>query len=69
MDVMQDISPTLFIDYIMLSTLVDAASLDLSRQEEDSIVWTKTASGMYTAKSAYKMQFLGSVGSTFPTKV
>jgi hypothetical protein len=69
MDVMQDISPTLFIDYIMLSTLVDAASLDLSRQEEDSIVWTKTASGMYTAKSAYKMQFLGSVGSTFPAKV
>jgi hypothetical protein len=38
-------------------------------KEEDSIVWTKTASGMYTAKSAYKMQFLGSVGSTFPTKV
>jgi hypothetical protein len=38
MDVMQDISPALLIDYIMLWTLVDAAGLDLSRQEEDSIV-------------------------------
>jgi hypothetical protein len=38
MDIMQDISPALLIDYIMLWTLVDAAGLDLSRQEEDSIV-------------------------------
>jgi predicted Co/Zn/Cd cation transporter (cation efflux family) len=38
MDVMQDINLALFIDYIMLWTLVDAADLDLSRQEDDSIV-------------------------------
>jgi hypothetical protein len=68
MDIMQDISPTLFIDYIMLWTLVDAACLDLSQQEEDSIAWTRT-SGVYTTKSVYEMQFHGSVGSTFPRKV
>jgi hypothetical protein len=37
-DLMQGISATLFIDYIMLWTLIDAAALDLSQEEDDSIV-------------------------------
>jgi hypothetical protein len=54
----------------MLWTLVDAAAFDLSQQEEDStIIWTRTASGDYSFKSAYRMQFYGSVESTYPMKV
>jgi hypothetical protein len=70
-DLMQGNSTTLFIDYIMLWTLIDAATLDLSQsqEEEDSIVWTMSADGLYTTKSAYSMQFYGSMASTYPAKV
>jgi hypothetical protein len=68
-DIMQYISVVLFVDYLMLWTLVDAATLDLSQQEEDSIVWTRITTGEHSAKSAYMMQFYGSVESTYPEKV
>jgi hypothetical protein len=54
-DIMQYISVVLFVDYVMLWTLVDAATLDLSQQEEDSIVWTRITTGEHSAKSAYMM--------------
>jgi hypothetical protein len=68
-DLMPGISAMLFIDYIVLWTLIDAVALDLSQQEEDSIVWTKMGTGLYTAKSAYTMQFYGNMASTYPAKV
>jgi hypothetical protein len=68
-DIMQNISAELFVDYVMLWILVDDAALDLTQQEEDTITWTRTASGEYSAKSAYRMQFYGNVDSTYPAKV
>jgi hypothetical protein len=68
-DIMQNISAELFVDYVMLCILVDDAALDLTQQEEDTITWTRTASGEYSAKSAYRMQFYGNVDSTYPAKV
>jgi hypothetical protein len=68
-DIMQNISAKLFVDYVMLWILVDDAALDPTQQEEDTITWTRTASGEYSAKSAYRMQFYDSVESTYPTKV
>jgi hypothetical protein len=53
----------------MLWTLVDAASFNPTDQEQDDITWTRTASGEYSAKSAYLMQFDGSIRSSYPAKV
>jgi hypothetical protein len=38
-------------------------------QEEDFIIWSLTRDGEYSAKSAYSVQFEGSMKSTFPSRV
>jgi hypothetical protein len=37
--------------------------------EPDKIVWTRTSSGEYSARSAYKMQFEGGIFPSFPKTV
>jgi hypothetical protein len=50
-----------------LSQFVDLCSLiaqiDLHVDQEDNIVWRLTANGEYSTKSAYEIQFLGSIAS------
>jgi hypothetical protein len=65
---MQGITTPLFADYVMLWILVDTASFDPSDQSEDEIVWTQTSKGVYSANSAYLMQFDGSMESSFPAR-
>jgi hypothetical protein len=48
---------------------VNAAGFNPQDQEEDVIIWTRTPSGSYSAKSAYELQFEGNVASTFPSNV
>jgi hypothetical protein len=34
-------------------------NIELSPEQEDTIIWLHTSDGQYTAKSAYNLQFLG----------
>jgi hypothetical protein len=68
-DVMHNITPALFADYVLLWILVDQPGFNHLEQEDDQIIWTRTANGVYSAKSAYLMQFDGSLESIFPAKV
>jgi len=50
--------------------MIDQMQLQLlDNNEEDTITWKATASGEYTAKSAYNLQFLGSTYSDFPEQI
>jgi hypothetical protein len=68
-DFMHDLSAPLLVDYMLLWVLVDAAAFNSQDQAEDEIWWTRTTEGVYSAKSAYDMQFDGSLGSSFPARV
>jgi hypothetical protein len=54
-------------DFILVANIVATVTLDPSQQ--DTISWLWTASGCYTAKSAYKAQFIGPFSSFATTKV
>ena len=41
-------------------------NISLDSSEEDSITWNLESSGRYSAKSAYNIQFAGSIPSNFP---
>jgi hypothetical protein len=58
-DMMHDMSESLSMDYIQLWHLVADSSFNPMDQLDDEIVWTRTASGKYSAKSAYNIQFNG----------
>jgi hypothetical protein len=45
-------------DFIMIANVVDSVTLDPS--QPDSISWLWTTDGCYSAKSAYRAQFIGS---------
>jgi hypothetical protein len=68
-DLMHDLHPTLFIEYMQLWLLIDEFNFNHNDTEEDDITWTRTASGKYSAKSAYNMHFDGSLESSFPTEI
>jgi hypothetical protein len=68
-DLMYDLSPEMFADYPQLWLLVDGTTFSANDQAEDTIVWTRTANGRYSAKSAYNMQFDGSSESSFPAVI
>jgi hypothetical protein len=68
-DLMHDLHPTLFIEYMQLWLLIDEFNFNHNDTEEDDITWTRTASGKYSAKSAYNMHFDGSLESSFPTDI
>jgi hypothetical protein len=64
-DMMHNVTPDIVADYINLWMVVDSLNFDPSDPRPDEIVWLWSASGEYTAKSAYQMQFQGSSGSDF----
>jgi hypothetical protein len=66
---MHNIPSSLLADYVMLWSLIDAAEVDQEDSNEDEIILTRTASGEYSAKSAYDIQFDGSLISSFPKMV
>jgi hypothetical protein len=68
-DVLCNITPTLLIQYTMLWILVDEVAFDPEDDNEDKIVWTRSFTGMYTAKLAFEIQFDGSSLSMFPVMI
>jgi hypothetical protein len=68
-DLMHNVSATILTDYVMLWSMIDVMNLDLSDPADDDIVWTRTTDGVYSAKSAYSMQFVGSLLSPFPATI
>jgi hypothetical protein len=62
---MQDITTLLFGEYVLLWALVESANFDPMSTAEDQIVWTHEASGNYSAKSAYLLQFEGCMEFSF----
>jgi hypothetical protein len=60
-DLIHNITTQLFADYVLLWGLVDAVAFDHSAKGQDEIIWSRTADGTYLAKSAYCMQFEGSI--------
>jgi hypothetical protein len=65
-DVMQDLTVPLLDEFVQLWGLVEDAGFHPENFEPDTIVWTRTSSGDYSAKSAYKMQFDGGIFSSSP---
>jgi hypothetical protein len=49
--------------------LVEAAGFSGHDQDEDEITWARTSDGLYSARSAYTLQFEGSLMTSFPTLV
>jgi hypothetical protein len=66
-DVMHEITPTLLVEYVMLWILIDVVPFDPGDSSEGEIIWTGTVVGEYSARSAYEIQFDGSLVSSFPT--
>jgi hypothetical protein len=68
-DLMHSVTTPIFAEYVQLWTMIDAVQFNPSDLRSDEIVWTCRVDGMYSARSAYAMQFDGSLGSSFPIKV
>jgi len=69
-DISHDLTVGLISEFVQLwTTLVEETHFDPSSAAEDTITWTRTASGEYTAKSAYLMQFDGGMSSLYPKMV
>jgi hypothetical protein len=49
----------------MLWILIDAVTFDPEDDNDDEIVWTRSASGEYSVKSTYEIQCDGSLNSSF----
>lgn len=68
-DILRDLTVGLLTEYVQLWGLVEGANFNNNpnNTEEDTIIWTRTASGEYTARSADNMQFEGGgMSSLFP---
>jgi hypothetical protein len=63
---MHSVTTPIFAEYVQLWTMIDAVQFNPSDLRSDEIVWTCRVDGMYSARSAYAMQFDGSLGSSFP---
>ena len=68
-DISHDLTVGLISEFVQLWTLVEEAHFDPSSTADDTITWTRTALGEYTAKSAYLMQFDGGMSSLYPKTV
>jgi hypothetical protein len=60
-DLMNDVTTDILGEYILLWCLMDEEGFDPADQQLDKITWTRTTNGEYLARSAYLMQFQGSV--------
>jgi hypothetical protein len=65
-DLMHELNPSLLIEYIQLWTLIEELPYSANDPGDDDIIWTRTTHGNYSARSAYSMQFDGSLESPFP---
>ncbi|CAO1943414.1 unnamed protein product [Urochloa humidicola] len=65
-DTAYDLTVPLLDEYVKLWESIDAVHFDPNNDAADTIVWTRTSHGEYTAKSAYDLQFEGGVFSAFP---
>jgi hypothetical protein len=68
-DLMHDVTPGIMAEYIMLWIVIDEADLDLTDNRVDEIAWTRTTSGEYSTRSAYQIQFHGSITSDFQSLI
>jgi hypothetical protein len=68
-DLMHAISLDILTEYVMLWIVVDAIDFDPSGQGQDEIIWMRTVSGEYSARSPYQMQFQGSIKSNLKALV
>jgi hypothetical protein len=64
-DLMHDVTTDILAEYIMLWCLIDEVGSDPADQQPNKIIWTRMANGEYSARSAYLMQFQGSVETNF----
>jgi hypothetical protein len=62
---MNDVTPDMLGEYIILWMLIDEVASDPTDQQYDEITWTRTANGEYSASSAYLMQFQGCAETNF----
>lgn len=56
-------------ELVKLWGLIEDAHLDTSNTQPDTVLWTRTANGECSARSAYRMQFEGGLLSVFPKVV
>ena len=68
-DVSYDLTVPILDEFVRLWGLIEDVHFDTSNPEMDTIIWTRTATGEYTARSAYDMQFEGGLLSLFPKMV
>ncbi|XP_025825128.1 uncharacterized protein LOC112900482 [Panicum hallii] len=68
-DISHDLTVHLLDEFVRMWGLIDEVNFDANNLESDTIIWTRTASGEYSAKSAYDMQFEGGLLSLFPKMV
>lgn len=66
-DIACDLSSTVLAEYFQLWTAIHNLQLNLDTPEPDTIKWRFAADGTYSAKSAYDMQFMGTVSSDTQT--
>ena len=58
-DICHDLTPDLLTEFFALWAQIEAQHLCLEDPRDDQIWWKPTASGIYSAKSAYDLQFEG----------
>jgi len=58
-DIAHNLTNDLLSEFFVFWTRIDAQNLNLDSQDDDQITWTPTATGIYSAKSAYNLQLQG----------
>lgn len=64
-DVLHDLTVPLLDELVKLWGLIEDVQFDHNNTDTDTIIWTRTSTGEYSAKSAYNMQFEGGIFSVF----
>jgi hypothetical protein len=68
-DIAYALNDTLLSEFFHLWTLLLGCGFNNNKLEEDKITWTSEASGEYSARSAYQIQFSGHCSSLFPKMI
>lgn len=64
-----DLTPTILHEFFAFWLIIAEQRICLNTGQEDTIIWTQTSGGVYTAKSEYNLQFMGGIHSTFPVRL